>query len=258
MDKKKAVSKPKKYVIAILVIIMSLSAILQGCSFVGGASKSNESDTIRWFSAANAILAAVNEQDYTKFPESEPTAANKVRYAATLEQWWSVTDRQTADENLDWLLSGGHRSDFMEDMAYLEDIGLSAIPAGERRSWLFDNLDISDADALYYTEMYAYYEEYGEHAIDAWDYCRALNLLGFYYAAEYYTKEETLDKALEVAQIMQPLFDSWEDMVNSYLMGYEYWTEDSSNERRKVYENLKSKEDNPYTTDYNTTLEKTW
>ena len=251
-------NKTSKYVIVILAIMMSLSTILQGCSFMDGLSKSNESDTVRWFSASNAILAAVNKQDYTKFPESEPTAVNKTQYAAALEQWWSVTDRQTADETFDWLLSGGHRSDFMEDTAYLEDIGLGDIPAEERRGWLFDNFEISDADALYYTQMYAYYEEHGEHAIDAWDYCRALNLLGFYYAAGYYTKEESLDKALEIGRIMQPVFDSWDDMVDSYLMGYEYWTGESSDERRRVYEDLKGRDDNPYTVDYNTKLEKTW
>lgn len=250
--------KTPKCVIVILTIMMSLSAILQGCSFMGGASKSNESDTVRWFSASNAILAALNGQDYTKFPESEPTAENKIMYAAALEQWWSVTDRQTADETLDWLLSGGHRSDFIEDTAYLKDIGLGEIPTEERRGWLFENFDLSDADALYYTQVYAYYEEHGEHAIDAWDYCRALNLLGFYYAAGYYTREESLDKALEIARIMQPVFNSWDDMVDSYLMGYEYWMEESSDERRKVYEDLKSRDDNPYTVDYNTTLEKTW
>lgn len=86
-------NKTSKYVIVILAIMMSLSTILQGCSFMDGLSKSNESDTVRWFSASNAILAAVNKQDYTKFPESEPTAVNKTQYAAALEQWWSVTDR---------------------------------------------------------------------------------------------------------------------------------------------------------------------
>lgn len=64
--------------------------------------------------------------------------------------------------------------------------------------------------------------------------------------------------ALEVAQIMQPLFDSRDDLVDSYLRGYECRTAESSDERREVYEDLKSRNDNPYAVDYNTTLEKTW
>ena len=62
--------KTPKCVIASFAIAISLSTILQGCSFMGGVSKSKESDTVRWFGASNAILAAVNQQDYTKFPES--------------------------------------------------------------------------------------------------------------------------------------------------------------------------------------------
>ena len=46
--------------------------------------------------------------------------------------------------------------------------------------------------------------------------------------------------------------------MDSYLRGYEYWAEESSSERRKIYEDLKKRSDNPYSVDYNTVLEKTW
>lgn len=246
--------KRMKFSVAMLAAIMLLSATLQGCSF----SNTNQSDTVRWFGACNAILATMNQQNYTRFPASEPTAINKLRYAATLEQWWNVTDHQTAGETLDWLLSRGQRVGFVEDMTLLKEAGLDEIPADERADWIQDNLGLTEEDSLYYTQMFSYYEEYGENAIDAWDYCRAMNLLSFFYSAGYYTREEALNKALDVAQTMQPLFDSWDDLVDSYLRGYECWTAESSDERRKVYEDLKSRNDNPYAVDYNTTLEKTW
>ena len=62
----------------------------------------------------------------------------------------------------------------------------------------------------------------------------------------------------ESAQIMQPLFTSWDELMDSYLCGYEYWSEESSEERRAVYEDLKGREDSPYKIDYNLVLEKTW
>jgi hypothetical protein len=46
--------------------------------------------------------------------------------------------------------------------------------------------------------------------------------------------------------------------MDSYLRGYEYWAEESSDERRAVYEDLKGREDNPYAVDFKMTLEKTW
>lgn len=246
--------KRLKFSAVMLATIILLSTTLQGCSF----SNTNQSDTVRWFGACNAILAALNQENYTRFPEPKPTAINKLKYGATLEQWWGVTDRQTADETLDWLLSRGQRVGFVEDMTLLTEAGLDEILADERTDWLQENLQMAEKDSLYYTQMYSYYEEYGENAIDAWDYCRAINLLGFFYSAGYYTKEEALNKALEIAQIMQPLFGSWDDLVDSYLRGYECWTAESSDERREVYEDLKSRNDNPYAVEYNTTLEKTW
>ena len=46
--------------------------------------------------------------------------------------------------------------------------------------------------------------------------------------------------------------------MESYFAGYEYWSEESSDERRDIYEDLKSSSDNPFALDWNTTLEKTW
>ena len=47
-------------------------------------------------------------------------------------------------------------------------------------------------------------------------------------------------------------------MADSYLAGYEYWSEESSDERRAVYEKIKAAEDTPYSLDWNLNLEKTW
>lgn len=46
--------------------------------------------------------------------------------------------------------------------------------------------------------------------------------------------------------------------MESYFAGYEYWSEESGDERRNIYENLKSSSDNPFLLDWNTALEKSW
>lgn len=45
--------------------------------------------------------------------------------------------------------------------------------------------------------------------------------------------------------------------MESYLAGYEYWSEESSGERREIYETLKSSSASPFAPDWNATLEKT-
>lgn len=215
-------------------------------------------DTVKWFNAAYAILTEINGWDYNRFaglPANDDSAA---LVQQMLNDSWGVTDRASADETLTWILDEGHRADFVENMSYLKEVGLGDVAADGRKDFILENFDVTDEEAEGYVSSYAMYEEFGDNAISGWDYCRALNLLSFYYVAGYYTEQEALDKSLEIAQTVQPMFTSWDDLIASYMRGYEYWAEESSEERQGIYEDLKSRSDNPYAVDYNVTLEKTW
>lgn len=214
------------------------------------------SDTLRWINASYAVLTEINGWDYNVFGGLTANDANGEMVRVMLEEWWGVTDRQSAEDTLDWILTEGHRADFAEDMTYLESIGLSDVD--DRVGYLAILTDSDEEMAEKYAEWYEMYENYGAGAIDAWDYCRALNLLGFYYIAGYCTEEEALDRSLEIAETLQPMFGSWDELVGSYLRGYEYWAEESSDERREIYEDLNSRAGGPYAVDYNTELTKTW
>lgn len=214
------------------------------------------SDTLRWINASYAILTEINGWDYNMFAGVPINDANREMEKLSLEEWWGVTDRQSAEDTLGWILTEGHRTQFAEDMTYLESVGLSEID--DKAGYLAILTDSDEETAEKYAEWYGMYEDYGAGAIDAWDYCRALNLLSFYYIAGYYTEQEALDGSLEIAATLQSKYSSWDELVDSYLRGYEYWAEESSDERREIYEDLKSRADNPYAVDYNTELTKTW
>ncbi len=255
--------KIKNFKLLCITILLILSTLCTGCSFVSGSGDSSNKDaqvpdTIRWFNASYAVLTAINGKDYNTYGGMEPNAVNQKMQQLSLEEWWGVTDRETADENLDWILTEGHRTDYVEFMKYLDELELNTIPAEERAATLPYMFDMTEDEAEQIAKYYNWYEESGESVIDGWDYCRALNLLSFYYVAGYYTKEEALDKSLEIAQEMQPKFGSWDELIDSYMRGYEYWNESDSEERRKVYEDLLSADDNPYSVDYNTALQKEW
>ncbi|MDE7208179.1 MAG: DUF1266 domain-containing protein [Lachnospiraceae bacterium] len=217
----------------------------------------SETDTVQWFNASYAILTYANGQDYNMFGGSEPGMVMEMQYQSMLDSSWGVTDRESADETLDWILTEGHRDDFMITGELLsmmvEECGEDGLA-----DFLMQEYGESQEEADLDVAAYEMYKEYGETAIDGWDYCRALSLLSFYYMAGYYTKEEALDKSLEIAQTVQPLFDSWDGLIDSYLRGYEYWAEADSSERREIYEELLAANDNPFRVDYNITLEKTW
>lgn len=245
----KAKTKSKKGIAALLLVVM-LTAALSGCG-------KKTPDTVRWFNASYAILTELNGWDYTKFGGLENTKLNNERVKTLLEEWWDVTDRESADETLDWILEEGHRADYLETMELLDMIGAQELNRSELTDFFVEGFEFTNEEADLFAGLYLAYRE-DEHATDGWDYCRAMNLLGYYYIAGYYTEEEALDKSLEIAKKVQPLFDSWDELVDSYLYGYEYWAEESSAERREIYEKLKKKSDNPYTVDYKTELKKEW
>ena len=79
------------------------------------------------------------------------------------------------------------------------------------------------------------------------------------------TYEEAMDASLENSLILQKMYSSWDDLVTSYLAGYQFWrsdpmlTDDSpTKERYQCYLDLLKMEDGPYTLDWNLELEKSW
>ncbi|MDE7197996.1 MAG: DUF1266 domain-containing protein [Lachnospiraceae bacterium] len=238
----------------LLSLILILILTLTGC----GASAPAATDTVQWFNNTYAVLTVLNDRDYTQYSGGPADIKNKIIARALLENTWGVTDRETADETLSWLLEEGHRVPLWEELEILADYGLADIPETQRAQTIFENFDLSEEQAQLYAEWFALYEKHGVNAAAGWDYSRAMWLLSYYYVAGYYTQEESLDQSLELARTVQSTFDSWDSFMESYFAGYEYWSEESSGDRRDIYESLKASSDNPFHLDWNTTLEKTW
>ncbi len=241
-------------------VVLSLLAV----TFVSCKQPAPVSDTVRWINTTYALLTEANRGDRDLIGGFKKTELNQEQVRTMLSEWWDVTDRATADENLDWLLSEGHRTVFQKDMADLEEAGLTDLSSEELRS-AAEDAGYTDEAAAWLVAMVELYRDKGSHAIDAWDYCRALQVLGYYYVAGYYTEEETLDASLEVAKTLQGMYGSWDECMESYLAGYQYWQEDDAQDpdsataaRRKIYEELQADDENPYELDWNTSLVKTW
>lgn len=215
-------------------------------------------DTIQWFNNTYAILTAVNGWDYTMYGGMPADESSAVVAQSLLSSSWDVTDRESADETIDWILEEGHRTSLTEEMDYLAEMGLGDIPEDERADAILENFELSEEEAERYAYLFALYEQYDLDAAAGWDYSRAMSLLAYYYLAGFYTEEEALDMSLEVAETIQSTFDSWDSYMESYFAGYEYWAEESSQERREIYEEIKAAADNPFDLEWGMTLEKSW
>ncbi|MDE7287233.1 MAG: DUF1266 domain-containing protein [Lachnospiraceae bacterium] len=213
-------------------------------------------DVLRWFNATCAILIKTNGWDYNIYGGLEESEANQATVQQFLADYWEITDRSGVDKTLKMLETEGHSVEFANEMIYLKELGIGDLTSDKRKDFMIANFTVSDAEAQCYVDWYTYYEANQGHGIAAWDYSRMMTILADAYLAGYYTKEEALEKSLEVAKAIQNSYDSWNQFMEGYFIGYEYWTFESSDERRAVFEELKTAADTPYNIDWNLPLEK--
>lgn len=271
----------KRYTLRILAAALAASVCLTGCGAVWVAAKKVkdmkdeggfkdryeesaltqedvDSDTVQWICSAYAIYTHLNRKDLGMIggtaPENEEMHQGAIKRA--LDSGWGITDHDTAVSTADWLLSGGHRKKYQKLLKEMRKHGLLIRSREKAEKEAFKK----DADVDEYIAAYEAYHEFGKKAIDGWDYCRLLQVLGDCYQADYISLEECLDVSLKGAKRLQDTFDSWEEVCKSYLYGYFYWSHDSvqTEWRWEIYEELKEMEDGPFSVPYDTKLTVSW
>ncbi|WOO38129.1 DUF1266 domain-containing protein [Anaerocolumna sp. AGMB13020] len=260
---------------SLTALLLLFALLLTGCSNGTGTDSKTEapaevtitketlSDTLRWFNAAYAIITTRNGGDINLIGGYGTKNLLEVQMIKSgLKESWEVTDKTTADDTLNWLLEeGGHNAELLEE--YKEN-SLSEYTREE----LIEVLSVSsytDNDRAYYLGLYDAVANYSDNAILAWDLSRAMQLSAWYYLAGYYTYEEAMDKSLAIAKSLQKAYGSWDEMADSYLYGYQYWSgDDMSDEtsesfaRYQIYQELVKQTDSPYSIDWNYELQKDW
>lgn len=220
-------------------------------------NSAKEAEMIQWFNTAYAGITKVNGGDISLMGGFAKDASHITAIKQALESSWDVTDKKSAEENLKWLLEEGHRKSFQAEMEQMEEEGYFELPKADRLNALLESGLPNEQAACYEAAMKAY-DKMGKNAIDAWDYCRALQLLGWYYVADYYTEEEVLNQSADIAKKLQTSLSSWDELIESYMAGYNYWQEEDPKavdsetaKRQAVFDELKSGSDNPYVIDWN-------
>ncbi len=222
-------------------------------------------ETILWFNATYAPLTYSNGFDWEKVGGMEPSESNQQLNKFLLSRDWDIEDEASALETVESLKANGHRAKCRECMEKLKELGI--LDEKNEETFLKALMDSGIEENLYrYVIAYQLHQS-GLDAdfIAAWDLCRVNQLYADFYICGYMSYEDALDASLENSLILQKMYSSWEDMVNAYLLGYQFWrsdpvlTDDSPTmERYQCYLDLLEMEDGPYTLDWNMKLEKSW
>ncbi len=95
----------------------------------------------------------------------------------------------------------------------------------------------------------------------AWDLCRAMQLSGCLFFCNYIDRETMRAVSCDVGRQIQQKFSSWEDLCENYLEGFSLWrthnfenSRDEITERIQIYEDLRDREDSPYSVYFGTIL----
>lgn len=220
-----------------------------------------DSDTVQWICAAYAIYTQYNDKELGVVggvAEDDETKDYAIRMA--LSGGWNITDRDSAISVLTRLLNQGQRQSYRELTEEMQKNGYMDLSEEMMR------YRMNDPENRYtYSAAYRAWKAYGEHGLDGWDYCRALQVLGDCYQVGYINLEECLDQSLVIAKTLQGLYGSWEELAMSYLYGYQFWKNDDmessvsdSGARMEIYEILKERLEGPYSLPYDTELINTW
>ena len=93
--------------------------------------------------------------------------------------------------------------------------------------------------------MLTAWRRYGENALLGWDMGRCAYVTLSCYVAGYISMQETLDLCVDAGTKAQAFFQNWEEMMESYLLGGQFWQHEDKNDpssmtakRWKLYEKL--------------------
>lgn len=205
--------------------------------------------TEQWFYDSYALIINLTDWNKGYFKSRQGIFQNEAQYR--LQKGWGIKDKASAEEKISWLMNSGHRSSYQSTMNLYTHWGYMDLSQRELENE-FKNSKVA-------LDMIQAYKTYGAGAIDAWDYCRAMQVLREAYLAGYYTETEMLDRMLDTARIIQNRFTSWDDMAESYARGAEYWKSSPSeySARKSLHEQLKQYT-GYYQSDWNLALQKSW
>ena len=220
------------------------------------------SPTLQWMNTAGSILLATNKGNFRYmagiyFPgnENDPKGVEGIK--KSLWEYWEIQGHESAMDTMKRLVNSGMRKWYGEEMHKLETV-YHGYSEEELIEIAKQENPKADEDS-FLPKMIMAYRRYGENALLGWDMGRATYIIQWCYFVGYISMEEVLEIGVEAGQKAQKYFQNWEEMMESYLLGGQYWMrEDASDQnsmtskRWKIYEALwkgkKPYKKIPYTT----------
>jgi hypothetical protein len=220
------------------MIRMCFLLILPFCISNQKYSKLNEkpkplSDAQRWALGASGMLASRNHMKFDSLAGCEINIFTIKEWKDVLKDWWSIDNRESLLENLEWLQNEGHSAKFetfKEIITTIKTVPGPTVVRAEYEEAIKNNEEFKDKIAV----VARYNEFLGDKSLYGWDAARYICLCRWGFICGYLTEDEAWEKIMSATRFIQKTFDSWEDLGTNYLIGREFWS--PKNEDRYIFE----------------------
>ncbi|HJA93541.1 MAG TPA: DUF1266 domain-containing protein [Candidatus Eisenbergiella merdipullorum] len=193
------------------------------------------SPTLKWMNAAGSILIAANRGTF-RYLGGAAIPGGEKNYVPGIKKglWesWEIQGHEQALEEMKSLVHTGMRARYAEEMRRLE-----AMYSGYSEEELIEEAKKTNPNAdedSYLPRMLLAWRRYGENALLGWDVGRCCLIVQWCFLCGYLSMEEMLDIGVDAGRLAQKAFQSWEEMMESYLLGTQFWQHEDAGDPRSI------------------------
>ena len=199
-------------------------------------------DTVKWFLACQAIMSIAGGQNPAIFGGAYKNPDTSASQREVLYESWGFNKKEDFAAMLPKLYEGRAMREYEAELR-------------NKRSLDCDRLALIESIET----------NCKTKGVWAWDLQRLIALCGLGYISDYISYEAALDWCLKTGQKLQSIYSSWDDFMQSYLLGYCYWSEDDIDDedseaymRKGIYAFYQNRLDSPWQISWNHVLSKEW
>ena len=210
-------------IVIIVGAIIYIPVLYKRVELQQGRKQASElTPTQRFILAASSPTVGNNYKCVIDIWDTHLSSEKRDRVKTLFEWGWGEFTYENAKNMAEECLSNGYNEKFKEYCS----VGASSELTSK----------YTDFQLMMLEEMK---QKYPKKGMLAWDLVRVLSIVGGAYMGGIMQYEEAVRIAFTASKLLQENFSSWDDMVGSYTLGYQFWRGKKKKDRLKYYKMLK-------------------
>ena len=174
-----------------------------------------------WAISLSGILTENNNSFRNSLNTSSMDQSGRDTWFRVLDRDWGITSREGLLETIANLERGGHAASFSEIKDILFEIMFA--PNQEAIQEILNKVQWDETKYNRFRYVSANWSSYYSRTLKAWDLGRIISLLRWGYNVGFLQEKEAWDMISYYAELTQPMYNSWRDYGNDYLLGRLFW-----------------------------------